>query len=160
MFYPDANDPYRQPAIPYQPYGGHDTQMMPQQNNVAASTSTTRAVPPYPAQARSKQARPVTPRKSKAETLTFVHECYWVAWLLGMRSELHLIRQLQQIIHLLHLLLRMVEMVDFSISNLDSSSSKVGEEMALEIIILHNPLFPVLIPPEPLDVLHWDRYWL
>src|SRR6266568_6579583 len=75
MFYPDANDPYRQPAIPYQPYGGHDTQMMPQQNNVAASTSTTRAVPPYPAQARSKQARPVTPRKSKAETLTFVHEC-------------------------------------------------------------------------------------
>src|SRR5205807_9803587 len=34
-----------------------------------------RGVPPYPGQARPKQARPVTPRKSKAETLTFVHEC-------------------------------------------------------------------------------------
>ena len=75
MFYPDANDPYRQQAIPYQPYGGQNPQMMPQQNNVAVSTSTTRAVSPYPAQARPKQARPVTPRKSKAETLTFVHEC-------------------------------------------------------------------------------------
>ena len=76
MFYPDANDPYRQPAIPYQSYERQNTQMMPQQNNVAASTSTTRAaVPPYPAQARPKQARPVTPRKSKAETLSFVHEC-------------------------------------------------------------------------------------
>src|SRR6266516_4379266 len=75
MFYPDANDPYRQPAIPYQPYGGQNAQMMPQQNNVAVSTSTTRAVSPYPTQARPKQARPVTPRKSKAETLSFVHEC-------------------------------------------------------------------------------------
>jgi hypothetical protein len=75
MFYPDADDPYRQQEIPYQPYGGQNTQMMPQQNNVVASTSTNRGVPPYPAQARPKQARPVTPRKSKAETLTFVHEC-------------------------------------------------------------------------------------
>jgi len=75
MFYPDANDPYGQQAIPYQPYGGQNTQMMPQQKNVAASISTTRGVPPYPAQARSKQARLVTPRRSKAETLTFVHEC-------------------------------------------------------------------------------------
>ncbi len=31
--------------------------------------------------------------------------------------------------------------------------------MALEIIILHNPLSPVLIPPEPLYFLHWDLYW-
>src|SRR5438874_12224884 len=75
MFYPDANDPYRQPSIPYQPYGEQNAQIMPQQKSMAASTSTTRAVPPYPAQARPKQARPVTPRKSKAETLSFVHEC-------------------------------------------------------------------------------------
>jgi hypothetical protein len=75
MFYPDANDPYRQQAILYQPYGGQNTHIMPQQKNVAASTSTSRAVPPYPATARPKQARPVTPRKSKAETLSFVHEC-------------------------------------------------------------------------------------
>ena len=79
MFYPDANDPYRQQTIPYQPYGGQNTQMMPQQNNVAASTSTSRAVSPYPATTRPKQARPITPRKSKAETLAFVHECKkWV----------------------------------------------------------------------------------
>src|SRR5216683_476005 len=75
MFYPDANDPYRQQAISYQPYGGQNTQMMPQQNNVVASTAASQAVPPYSAQARPKQARPVTPRKSKAETLSFVHEC-------------------------------------------------------------------------------------
>jgi hypothetical protein len=75
MFYPDANDPYRQQTAPYQPYAGQNAQMMPQQNNMAASTSTNRAVPPYPAQIRSKHARPVTPRKSKAETLSFVHEC-------------------------------------------------------------------------------------
>jgi len=75
MVYPDANDPYGQPAIPYQPYEGQNAQMMPQQNNMAASTSTNRAVPPYPAQTRPKQVRPVTPRKSKAETLSFVHEC-------------------------------------------------------------------------------------
>src|SRR5207249_1864182 len=60
---------------------------------------------------------------------------------------------------LLHLLPRMVVMVDFSISNLDNSSSKVGEDMALEIKILHNHLYPVLIPPETLYILHWDRYW-
>src|SRR5215472_16754844 len=75
MFYPDANDPYRQPAIPYQPYSGQNAQILPQQNNMAVSTSTNRALPTYPAQARPKQARPVTPRKSKSETLAFVHEC-------------------------------------------------------------------------------------
>jgi hypothetical protein len=75
MYYPDANDPYKQPALPYQPYGGQNAQMMPNLNNKVASTSPDRAVFPYPAQARSKQARPVTPRKSKAETLAFVHEC-------------------------------------------------------------------------------------
>ena len=85
MFYPDANDPYRQqkvpyqpysqPAVPNQPYGGQNAQMMPQQNNVARSASTNRAVPTYPSQTRPKLAKPVTPRKSKAETLAFVHEC-------------------------------------------------------------------------------------
>ena len=75
MFYPDANDPYRQPSIPYQPYGGQNAQMMPQHYNNAASTSTNRAVTTYPVLARPKKAKQVTPRKSKAETLTFVHEC-------------------------------------------------------------------------------------
>src|SRR6266487_1219219 len=74
MFYQETNDAYRQPAIPYQPYGRQNAQMMPQKNKLSASTSPNRSVPEYPAQARSKQARPVTPRKSKAETLAFVHE--------------------------------------------------------------------------------------
>ena len=89
MLYPDANDPYRQQPAPYQPYrqqavpdqpyGGQNAQMMPQRNNVAASTSPNRAVPQYPATTRPKQARPITPRKSKDETLAFVHECKkWV----------------------------------------------------------------------------------
>ena len=64
MFYPDANDPYRQHKLPYQPDGG--------QTN---PTMTPRAAMPSTVQARSAQARPVKPRKSKAETLTFVHEC-------------------------------------------------------------------------------------
>ena len=75
MFYQDTNDAYRQPAIPYQPYGGQNAQMMHQKNKLSASTSPNRSVPEYPVQARSKQARPVTPRKFKAETLAFVHEC-------------------------------------------------------------------------------------
>ena len=75
MFYQDANDPYRQQTVPYQNYSGQNAQMLPQQNNMAASTSTKRAAPTYSAQARLKQAKSVKPRKSKAETLAFVHEC-------------------------------------------------------------------------------------
>jgi hypothetical protein len=85
MLDPDANgpdreqttpyQPYTQQAIPYQPYGGQNAQMMPQQNNMAASTSTNRVVPPYSAQSRPKHGGSVTPRKSKAETLSFLHEC-------------------------------------------------------------------------------------
>jgi hypothetical protein len=75
MFYPDANDPYRRQAVPYQPYGGQNAQMMPQQNNFAASTSTNRAVTQYTATASPKLSSPASQRKSKAETLAFVHEC-------------------------------------------------------------------------------------
>lgn len=79
MFYPDANDPYRQPAVPYQPYRGQTNSTMPQRNEVVSRSTTTRATTPYTMQARSAQARPVKPRKSKAETLAFVHECKkWV----------------------------------------------------------------------------------
>jgi hypothetical protein len=47
----------------------------------------------------------------------------------------------------------MVEMVDFSISNLDNnSSSKVGEDMVLEIIIHPNHQYQVRIPPNPLSI--------
>ena len=81
MFYTDANDPYRQPAIPYQPYGGQTNPTMPKRNEVVSPSSTPRAAMPYTMQARYAQARPVKPRKSKAETLTFVHECK--KWLLA-----------------------------------------------------------------------------
>jgi len=74
MFYPDANDPYRQPELPYQPYGGQTHPAMTQRNEMVSSPRL-RAAMPSTAQARSAQARPVTPRKSKAETLAFVHEC-------------------------------------------------------------------------------------
>ena len=44
-------------------------------------------------------------------------------------------------------------MVDISISNLDSSNSRVEEDMASEIIIiLPNHLYPVRIPPKPLSI--------
>ena len=75
MYYQDENDPYRQPAIPYQPYERRNAQMMPPQYTGSAQTSQNRAVPSYTAQSRTNQAKPVTPRKSKAETLSFVHEC-------------------------------------------------------------------------------------
>jgi hypothetical protein len=85
MFYQDANDPYKQQTVPYQTYrqqtvpyksySGQNPQMMPQQNNMAALTSTNQVVPSYPTQARPSQAKPVKPRKSKAEALAFVHEC-------------------------------------------------------------------------------------
>lgn len=75
MFYPDANDPYRQAALPYQPYGGQTNPTIPQQNEVGSTSPVPREAVPYTMQARSTQARPVKPRKSKAETLSFVHEC-------------------------------------------------------------------------------------
>jgi hypothetical protein len=75
MFYPDANDPYRQPAIPYQPYGGQTNPTMPQGIEVVPPSSTQRAAMQSTMQACSAQAKPVTPRKSKDETLAFVHEC-------------------------------------------------------------------------------------
>jgi hypothetical protein len=75
MYYPDANDPYGQPALPYQPYGGQTNPAMSQGNVVGSTSPMQRAATTYTIQARSAQARPVKPRKSKAETLSFVHEC-------------------------------------------------------------------------------------
>jgi hypothetical protein len=49
--------------------------MTPPQYTGSSQASSNRAIPPYPAQTRPKQAKQVTPRKSKAETLAFVHEC-------------------------------------------------------------------------------------
>jgi hypothetical protein len=76
MFYPDADDPYKQQEIPYQPYGGGQTNpMIPKRNEIVLASSAQQAATSYPMQARSMQAKPMSPRKSKAETLTFVQEC-------------------------------------------------------------------------------------
>ena len=85
MNYQDANNPYSQQTAPYQPYrqqstsyqpyAGQASQMMPPQYTGNAQAPSNRAVPPFPGQHRPKQAKAVTPRKSKAETLAFVHEC-------------------------------------------------------------------------------------
>jgi hypothetical protein len=74
MFYPDANDPYNQQAIPYQSYGGQTNPTMPRRNETVVPSPPQQAATSYPMQVRSTQVRPVAPRKSKAETLTFVHE--------------------------------------------------------------------------------------
>ena len=71
MFYPDANDPYGQSSLPYQPRGAHTSGIYQRNETVSLSPTSQAAM-----HARSVQAntRPVTPRKSKAETLTLVHE--------------------------------------------------------------------------------------
>ncbi len=75
MFYPDANDPYRQPSLPYQPYTARTDPMISQQKEITPSSTTLRADSSPDTPARSAQARPVTPRKSKAESLAFVRKC-------------------------------------------------------------------------------------
>src|SRR6266581_1437801 len=75
MFYLDANDPDRQRSLPYQPHVTHTNPTISQQNNVVSPYTAPRAASSHTIHARSTQARPVTPRKSKAEALAFVHEC-------------------------------------------------------------------------------------
>ncbi len=81
MFYPDANDPYRQPSLPSQPDTARTDPMISQQKEVAPSSTTQRAVSAYDMPVRSAQARLATPRKSKAESLAFVRKCK--KWLLA-----------------------------------------------------------------------------
>ena len=75
MFYPDANDPYRQPSLPYQPYVTHPNPTMSHRNEVVSPSPLPRAASSQNTHARSAHARPVRPCKSKAEVLAFVHEC-------------------------------------------------------------------------------------
>ncbi len=71
MFDPKAHDPYGQQSFPYQPYGAHASGIY-QRNETVSPSPTSRVA----MRAHSKQVntRPVTPRKSKAETLALVHE--------------------------------------------------------------------------------------
>jgi hypothetical protein len=71
MFDPDAENPYRQPPLPYQPYKGNPAQ---QQQFVPPSPlrrdGSSHVTPTRPSQAKS-----APPRLSKAEALAFVGKC-------------------------------------------------------------------------------------
>ena len=69
MFYPDADDPYGQPLLPYQPYSEDFDPWFYQSQKLVPSS----AAPMQPA--RSSQAKSSQSRMSKAEALAFVDQC-------------------------------------------------------------------------------------
>jgi len=76
MFYPNADDPYGQPTLPYQPYKTHPDPLLSQQREVVSTPTTrpaspSRTTPP----ARPSNAALVSPRLSKAQALELVHTC-------------------------------------------------------------------------------------
>ena len=73
MLYPhNTDDPYEQPALPYQPYiGPIDALVSRQQGVISPSISPRASASPRPAM----PARPAEPRMSKAEALEFIDEC-------------------------------------------------------------------------------------
>ncbi len=76
MFYPNADDPYGQPTLPYQPYKTHPDPLLSQQREVVSMPTTrpaspSRTTPP----ARPSNAALVSPRLSKAQALELVHTC-------------------------------------------------------------------------------------
>jgi hypothetical protein len=75
MFYPDANDPYGQQSLSYQSYEAYSDPRIPKRNETVSPSPLTQENMARTLQVRPYQARPNTPRKSKAETLAFVHEC-------------------------------------------------------------------------------------
>ncbi len=72
MFYMDADDPYVQPPLPYQPYLTHTDPSLSQEQKVV-SPATRPLERPSPAY--SSRSTPVSPRLSKAEALEFVRTC-------------------------------------------------------------------------------------
>ncbi len=89
MFDPEANNPYKQPSLPYQSYKGYTNPPLSQPREfVPSSTTAARAnashssyaAPVRSSQAGSNQprqpsAKPASPRISKAEALAFVGKC-------------------------------------------------------------------------------------
>src|SRR6266700_3385736 len=71
MFDPDAENPYRQPPLPYQPYKGNPTQ----QQQFAPPSPLRRDGSSHVTPARPSQAKSAPPRLSKAEALAFVGKC-------------------------------------------------------------------------------------
>jgi len=71
MFDPDAENPYRQPPLPYQPYKGNPTQ----QQQFAPPSPLRRDDSSHVTPARPSQAKSAPPRLSKAEALAFVAKC-------------------------------------------------------------------------------------
>lgn len=81
MYYLDADDPYQQSSLPYQPYKGRTDPLLSQQQEVISPFTTPRAGSLHNTTARPSQAAPVPPRMSKSEALTFVRTCK--KWLLA-----------------------------------------------------------------------------
>ncbi len=79
MLNPDANDPYGQPPLPYQPYIGQTHPQYSQQQEFVSPSTTPWANASHgsrvAAPARSSQAKSTLPRLSKAEALAFVGKC-------------------------------------------------------------------------------------
>jgi len=69
MFYSDADDPYGQPSLPYQPYRQDFDPWLSQSQKLVSSPATPMR-PGRPAQAQARQQR-----MSKAEALAFVDQC-------------------------------------------------------------------------------------
>jgi len=66
MFYSDADDPYGQPSVPYQPYREDFDPWLSRSQKLVPSTA---------APVRSSQANSSQTRMSKAEALAFVDQC-------------------------------------------------------------------------------------
>jgi hypothetical protein len=88
MFDPDANNPYKQPPLPYQSYRGYPNPPLSQQQEFVPPSTTARASAShssYAASVRSSQAgstpsrqssaKSASPRLSKAEALALVGTC-------------------------------------------------------------------------------------
>jgi hypothetical protein len=75
MFYPNADDPYGQPTLPYQPYKTHPDPLLSQQRAVVSATTTRSASPSRTMPARPSNAAPASPRLSKAQALEFARTC-------------------------------------------------------------------------------------
>lgn len=72
MFYPDENNPYGQPSVPYT---GYTNPLLPQRQEVVSRPTTPRAGSSHITSACSSQATSAQPRLSKAEALAFVRAC-------------------------------------------------------------------------------------
>ena len=75
MFDPDADNPYKQTSLPYQPYREHSNPQFYQQQEYVQPFTTQQAGSPHITTARPSHAKPSSRRLSKAEALAFADKC-------------------------------------------------------------------------------------